>query len=287
MSAKACLCSLQLVSQQVLDFARTRRLLLLVGLVVIAVTAGLMSARGVDPVEVSATFLFIPVFLAAVFWGISGGVIGGIAAVAAYFMLRAPAIELLGLEQLSEVLAVRSLSYLLFGAATGWAGGVVQRSLVKLDRHDIVDDATGLLNARGTAEILSLESARSRRYGGVFAVVTARIRFTGDRHTRREGLETLGDRLRFSLRTVDRVGRWEDDDHGDVLVAILPETPREGATFVQERIQRLLADLGTPITADPRVRVYGWPDDSEGIKEVERLAATMARIQHPESEPEA
>lgn len=281
------MCSLHPVAQQVLDFQRTRRLLLLVGLAVIAVTAAVMAGRGVDPVEVWGTLLFVVIFLAAVFWGIPGGLVGAVAAIAAYFLLRAPSIELLGVDQLSGVLAARSGAYILFGGATGWAAGIVQRSLVKLDRHDIVDDATGLLNARGVAEMLGLESARARRYGGVFAVVTARIRFTGDRRTRRDALEELGDRLRFSLRTVDRVGRWEDDDHGDVLVAILPETPRDGAAFVQDRIQRLLADLEHQDEADPTVRIHGWPDDADGIKEVERVATAVARRQHPESEPEA
>jgi GGDEF domain-containing protein len=275
------------VAQQVLDFVRTRRLLLLVGLVVIALTAVVMSSRGIDSIEVWATLLFMGVFVLAVFWGVPGGVVGAIAAMAVYLLLRAPSIEVLGLGQLGGALASRSASYLLFGAATGWAAGVVQRSLAKLDKHDVVDDATGLLNARGIAGSLGLESARARRYGGVFAVVTARIHLTGDRKSRREGLENLGDRLRFSLRTVDRVGRWEDDDHGDVLVVILPETPREGAKFVRDRIQRLLDDLEYPTSGDPNVHTYGWPDDADAIKEVERLATRMLRFQHPESEPEA
>lgn len=257
------------------------------GLTVIMLTTAVMAARGVDRVEVWATLLFVGVFTAAVLWGITGGLIGSIAAIAAYFLLRAPAIELLGVDRLAGALAVRSTSYLLFGVAVGWAGDVVQRSLVKLDRHDIIDDATGLLNARGTAEVLGVESARARRYGGVFAVVTARVHFEGDRRTRREGLENLGDRLRFSLRTVDRVGRWEDDDHGDVLVVVLPETPREGATFVQDRIRRLLDDLDTAVSRDPHIRTFGWPQDGDAIKEVERLAVRMTRAQHPESASDA
>lgn len=286
-SERAHMCSLHLVARPVLDFQRTRRLLLLVGLTIIAVTAAVMAGRGVDSIEVWATLLFVVVFLSGVFWGIPGGLIGAVAAIATYFLLRAPSIELLGIDQLSGVLIIRSGAYLLFGVATGWAAAIVQRSLVKLDRHDIVDDATGLLNARGVAEMLGLESARARRYGGVFAVVTARIHFTGERRSRRDALEELGDRLRFSLRTVDRVGRWEDESHGDVLVAILPETPRDGAVFVQDRVERLLEDLGYPTEADSTVRIHGWPDDADGIKDVERVAAAMARLQHPESEPES
>ncbi len=275
------------MAQPVLDYARTRRLLLLVGLAVIAITAAVMARRGVDPIEVWATLLFLGVFTAAVLWGIGGGLIGSTTAIAVYLLLRAPSIELLGFGQLAGTFIARSASYVLFGVATGWAATVVQRSLVKLDRHDIVDDATGLLNARGTADILGVESARARRYGGVFAVVTAKIRFDGDRRIRRQGLEDLGDRLRFSLRTVDRVGRWEADDHGHVLVVVLPETPKEGAIFVQERIRRLLDDLGTPTSGEPNVRIHGWPDDADAIKEVERLALHMTRAQHPESTPDS
>lgn len=264
-----------------MDFRRSRRLLLSVGVVVIVTTAMVMAVRGVDPVEVWATVLFLAVFLAAALFGIMGGVIGGVAAVAAYFLLRAPVIELLGFEQVGSTLVTRSIAYLLFGVATGWAFDVVQRSLTKLDRHDIVDDATGLLNARGTAEVLETEVSRTKRYGGEFAVVTARIRIEGDRKLRREALESLGDRLRFSLRTVDRVGRWEDDDHGDVVVVLLPETPLDGAAFVVSRIDRLLDDLGYPLAGTPTLRTLGFPDDEDAIREVARLAARMTRRTHP------
>ncbi len=266
-----------------MDFRQSRRLLLLVGIVVIVATAVVMAARGVDMVEVWATVLFLGVFVAAAMFGVLGGLIGGVAAIAAYFLLRAPVIELLGFEQLQGTLLTRSGAYLLFGLAAGWASDVVQRSLTKLDQHDIVDDATGLLNSRGTAEHLEVELARTKRYGGTFAVVTARIRINGDRRMRREALESLGDRLRFSLRTVDRVGRWEDDDHGDLLVVILPETPLEGASFVHARIERLLEDLGYPLAEEPTVNTHAFPEHEDRIREVARLAARMTKKAHPES----
>ncbi|NND83765.1 MAG: diguanylate cyclase [Acidimicrobiia bacterium] len=274
------------MADSVMEFRRSRRLLLSVGVVVIAATALVMAVRGVDPVEVWATVLFLAVFVAAALFGILGGVIGGVAAIAVYFLLRAPVIELLGFEQVSPTLLARSAAYLLFGVASGWAFDVVQRSLTKLDRHDIVDDATGLLNARGTSEVLESEIARTKRYGGAFAVVTARIHIEGDRKLRREALESLGDRLRFSLRTVDRVGRWEDDDHGDVLVVLLPETPFEGASFVVTRIERLLDDLGYPLSGSPTLKTHGFPDDEDAIRDVARVAARMTRQTHPESTTE-
>ncbi len=269
-----------------MEFRRSRRLLLSVGVVVIAATAVVMAVRGIDPVEVWATVLFLGVFVDAALFGILGGVISAVAAIAAYFLLRAPVIELLGFEQVGQTLLTRSAAYLLFGVAAGWAFDVVQRSLTKLDRHDIVDDATGLLNSRGTAEVLETEVARCKRYGGEFAVVTARIRIEGDRKLRRDALESLGDRLRFSLRTVDRVGRWEDDDHGDVLVVLLPETPLEGAAFVVSRIERLLDDLGYPLAGAPTVNRHGFPDDEDAIRDVARVAARMTRQRHPESTSE-
>lgn len=269
-----------------MEFRRSRRLLLSVGVVVIAATAVVMAVRGVDPVEVWATVLFLVVFVAAALFGMLGGVIGGVAAVAAYFLLRAPVIELLGFSQVGQTLVARSTAYIIFGVAAGWAFDVVQRSLTKLDRHDVVDDATGLLNARGTAEVLENEISRCKRYGGEFAVVTARVRIEGDRKLRREALESLGDRLRFSLRTVDRVGRWEDDDHGDVVVVLLPETPIEGAAFVVSRIERLLDDLGYPLAGEPTLNRHGFPADEDAIRDVAKVAARMTRRNHPESTPE-
>ena len=51
-----------------MDFRQSRRLLLLVGVVVIVATAAVMAARGVDMVEVWATVLFLGVFVAAAMW---------------------------------------------------------------------------------------------------------------------------------------------------------------------------------------------------------------------------
>lgn len=266
-----------------MEFRRSRQLLLSVGIVVIAATAVAMAVRGIDPVEVWATVLFLGVFVSAALFGMLGGVIGAVGAIAAYALLRAPVIELLGFEQVARTLFTRSAAYLIFGVASGWAFAVVQRSLTKLDRHDVVDDATELLNARGVAEVLETELARTKRYGGEFAVVTARVRIEGDRRIRRDALEALGDRLRFSLRTVDRVGRWEDDDHGDVLVALLPETPLDGTTFVVTRIERLLDDLGHPLAGEPTFNSHGFPEDEGAIRDVARLAARMTRRSHPES----
>ena len=56
-----------------LGYARARRLLLVTGVVVLAVVALVTWARRVDTVEVVATLLFLPIFLAFVLRGVISG----------------------------------------------------------------------------------------------------------------------------------------------------------------------------------------------------------------------
>jgi hypothetical protein len=64
--------------------------------VVLAVVALVTYARRVDPVEVVATILFMPIFVAFVFKGVAGGLVTAVAAIAAYGALRSPAIDAVG-----------------------------------------------------------------------------------------------------------------------------------------------------------------------------------------------
>src|SRR4051794_35424581 len=131
-----------------LDQRRARQLLLATGLVVLAVICLVTWARRVDTVEVIATLLFVPIFIAFVYRGVIGGVIAALAATAIYAALRAPAIDAIGASQFTGLITSRAAAYLIFGAVGGWSTQVLEGSLEKLDLYDEIDDETGLYNAR-------------------------------------------------------------------------------------------------------------------------------------------
>ncbi len=266
-----------------LGYTAARRLLVLTGLVVLALVAAIMYARRDDGVEVTATLLFVPIFLAFVFRGVVGGVIAAVAAIGVYAALRYPAIDAVGAGEFAGLLTSRAAAYLIFGAVGGWSTQVLEGSLEKLELYDEIDDATGLYNARHLLHQTDLEMARARRYQTLFSLVVldlpvAPIGALGSRQ-RRAVLRDLGRQLREGVRTVDHVVHARDGDTHR-LVAILPETAAEGAEIFRsrfdERIRGFLSDRGVPI-GDGAVgaRSLTYPGDDDGV---EALRTEFARI---------
>ncbi len=131
-----------------LGYEKARRLLVLVGLVVLALLALVLNARSVDPIEVYATLLFIPIFIGLIFGKLPGGVISAVGASVAYAALRAPDLEAIEGGDFVGLIASRVVAYLMFGIVGGWAAKTLESSLDKLDLYDQIDDSTGLYNAR-------------------------------------------------------------------------------------------------------------------------------------------
>ena len=76
-----------------LSYNQVRILMLVAGLVLLAVTAGVNYVRRVETAEVAAILFFIPIFIAFVFWDWKGGLIAAALATAGYVALREPAIH--------------------------------------------------------------------------------------------------------------------------------------------------------------------------------------------------
>lgn len=272
-----------------LGYSKARRLLVFTGLAVLAVVAVVMYARRVDGIEVAATLLFVPIFLAFVFRGVVGGVVVALAAIGVYAALRYPAIDAVGMSEFAGLIASRSAAYLIFGAVGGWSTQVLEGSLEKLELYDEIDDETGLNNARHLLHQTDLEMARARRYQTLFSVVVldlpaAPINALKARQ-RRVVLRDLGRQLREGVRNVDHVVHAHDGATHR-LVAILPETSLEGAEVFRsrfdERIRGFLADRGAPIAdTDVRARSMTFPGDDEGMGELraefQRIDATQHR----------
>jgi GGDEF domain-containing protein len=251
-----------------LGYAKARRLLVVTGIAVLAVVAVVAYARRVDGVEVAATLLFFPIFLAFVFRGVVGGVVLAIGAIAVYTALRYPAIDAVGVSEFAGLITSRAAAYLIFGAVGGWSTQVLEGSLTKLELYDEVDDETGLYNARHLLQQTDLEMARAKRYETLFSVVLLDLPtapFAALRARQRRGmLRELGRLLGEGVRTVDHVVHVHDGEHHRFAV-ILPETAAEGAEVFRgrfdERVRAHLAERGVSITDAAPARSITFPGD--------------------------
>lgn len=271
-----------------LSYQRARRLVLAAGLTVLLAVTLVAWARRVDGVEVLATLLFLPVFLAFVFRGALGGVVAALLASAAYAGLRYPAIEAVGAGDFVGLLVSRASAYLVFGLVGGWSTQVLEGSLAKLELYDEVDDETGLNNARFLLQRTDLEVARARRYETIFSLVVldlpaAPFAALGARR-RRSTLAELGRQLREAVRTVDHVVHLRD---GDVrrLVAILPETASEGAAVFagrfEARVLALLASRGVDVGSPaPKAVPVTFPGDEAALEALREAARRVDATQH-------
>jgi GGDEF domain-containing protein len=266
-----------------LGYVKARRLLILAGLAVLAVVTAVMYVRRVDGIEVAATLLFVPIFLAFVFRGVVGGVVAAVAAIGVYAALRYPAIDAVGIGEFTGLIVSRAAAYLIFGAVGGWSTQVLEGSLAKLELYDEVDDETALYNARHLLNQLDLETARAKRYQTLFSIVTLDLPtdpFNAMKaRDRRTVLRDLGRLLGEGVRNVDHVVHARDGEWHRLAV-VLPETAHEGAEIFRGRFdERVLGYLGERgVRIDPgRVpaRALTFPGDDD---DVEALRSQFTRI---------
>jgi GGDEF domain-containing protein len=274
-----------------LGYARARRLLLLVGLAVLAVIAAVMFVRRVDTVEVVATLFFMVVLAACVFWKVQGGLTAGIVAALAYASLRYPAIQAVGIDRFLGLIVSRAVAYVAFGALGGWAMDTLEASLTKLELYDQIDDETGLYNARFFVQDTDLEMSRSRRYRTIFSVTVADIPKNAveglARRQRTGALRSLGRLIADSVRTVDRAVHGSDGGNHRLAV-VLPETGKQGAQIFAdrfvERVAQYLSGRGAAISPDAIGRLaLSFPDDERAVQSLRAEFAAIDRWEHPEA----
>jgi GGDEF domain-containing protein len=271
-----------------LGYVKARRLLVGTGLAVLAIVAVVMYARRVDGIEVAATLLFVPIFVAFVFRGVVGGVVAAVAAIGIYAALRYPAIDAVGIGEFTGLIISRAAAYLIFGSIGGWSMQVLEGSLIKLELYDEVDDETGLFNPRHLLHQLDLESARARRYQTLFSVVLMELPAAPfaalKARERRSVLRDLGRLLGEGVRNVDHVVHARD---GDVhrFAIVLPETAHEGAEIFRgrfdQRVRGYLGDRGVAIDVDQLpARALTIPGDDDAIAVVQADFARLDAAQH-------
>jgi hypothetical protein len=252
------------------------------GIFLLILISGVLALRGVDRVEIIAALLYIPVFLILLAFGLKGGIIAGVAAAATYAGLRFSAVEIVGFDRFIGLIGFRAVAYVAFGAIGGWAAGQLGTPLKKLEQHDLIDDASGLFNARFFVRETAVETARADRYGTEFSVVAFEVPSkNGGRST---DIHELGRLLSRSLRTVDRAVH-ANTGKGSLFAAILPETPATGADIVAEKIATSMnGALGESASATVQSYSLSYPAEKEAFTELKELFQAVDRKEHPEEE---
>lgn len=203
--------------------------------------------------EVKGRFLLI--VIAAVGFGLIIAIIGAV------LLTRSVLVPLREFEKGMEHFANDNLSYRLtpnshdeLGRLAREFNTMAERLMQhqhKLEELSIRDGLTDLYNRREFDNRLQEEMLRARRYNKPFSVLMLDIdhfKNVNDRYGHQAGDEILiavADLVRLSVRPVDVACRYG----GEELAVILPETTKEGARVVAERIRHTVEES---LTATPQ-----------------------------------
>lgn len=152
----------------------------------------------------------------------------------------------------------------------------LQRNQARISELMLTDPLTGTANRRHLDERMLLEFDRAHRYKNMLSVVIADLDHFKDindsfgHNVGDDVLKAVAEVIRANIRTADFVARFG----GEEFVLLLPETGREGAELLAERIRRALeaapiAALNSPVTASFGIAIAR---PSESAKEVLKRA---------------
>jgi diguanylate cyclase (GGDEF)-like protein len=154
------------------------------------------------------------------------------------------------------------------------------RNFERIRELTLIDDHTGLFNARHLYGALESEVARARRFGRTFSLIFLdldRFKLVNDRHGHQAGsavLREVGQVLKKALRAMDVPVRYG----GDEFVVLLPEADRDQASTVAQRLRRainesvFLAERGLEVRITASFGVATFPDDGATTEVLLRLA---------------
>lgn len=163
------------------------------------------------------------------------------------------------------------------------------RARNKMRELAATDGLTGLYNHRRTCELLRDEMRRAERYNRPLSVLMLDVdsfKSFNDNYGHPSGdqlLRSVAQLLRAGVRTVDKVGRYG----GEEFVIIMPETHKDDAFLLAERIRRTIEQqafivvAGEEIHRTVSVGVASYPEDGLNPQEViERADEALYRAKH-------
>ena len=161
------------------------------------------------------------------------------------------------------------------------------RNFRRVQELTVIDEHTGLFNARHLRSVLDAEVTRSRRFGHQLSVIffdLDRFKAINDTHGHQVGsaiLRECGQVIRSALRSVDVPIRYG----GDEFVCVLPETGKEAALRMAGRLREALVkhrfqtERGLDLQVTASFGVATWPDDAETPEELmKRSDLAMYRV---------
>jgi len=150
----------------------------------------------------------------------------------------------------------------------------------KVRELTIVDDCTGLYNARHMNTLLETEISRAKRDNARFSVVFLDLdhfKDVNDKYGHMIGsrlLREIGQVLMNNIRTVD----WAVRYGGDEFVIILPQAGREDAMLVTQRLRRALNSTvffrreGLNLKSTASFGIATYPDCASTKEDIIKLA---------------
>jgi diguanylate cyclase (GGDEF)-like protein len=144
-------------------------------------------------------------------------------------------------------------------------------------RLSITDGLTGVWNRRYLALTLAKEIERAQRFQRPLSILMVdidRFKDVNDAHGHLRGDEVLVElsrrmlsRIRGEIDTLARFG-------GEEFVIVLPETPREGARVVANKLRRavrakpFVSDVGSDVTVTVSIGIAVYPEDGTGAEKL-------------------
>lgn len=254
--------------------------LIVLAIGVLALLAVNQIARGVDPVEILATVLFLGVFAAVVYFELVGGIVAAAAATMAYGVARLPAVDVVGSPSVWRLITLRGASFFAFGVLGSYALKRFRGAIRVASYGHHLDHETGCASTRQIFHDLDIEIARSQRYGSFFSVVVLDIASTSlaslKSQVRSQALTQLGTLLRSTARTTDRLG-IVDTRTDRRIFAILAETPKSGAESFAKRMGDRVADLwlGQGVALSPApAQAFSFAEQPNEVRRLRNELAT-------------
>ncbi len=150
------------------------------------------------------------------------------------------------------------------------------RLYAKTRELSVRDELTGLYNRRHFLHVLQLEWKRASRFHHPLSLLMVDVdhfKKYNDTHGHKEGdrvLKQMGGLLIKTLREVDTLARFG----GEEFVVLLPDTDRNGALAVGEKLRRIVASEQftltdqNPIPVTISVGVANYPDDVQELEDL-------------------
>jgi len=156
-----------------------------------------------------------------------------------------------------------------------------RRSEERIHELAITDGLTGLFNYRHFSEQLEVEFERARRYRHKLALIMIDmdgLKAFNDVNGHLLGsqaLKEIADILKGSTRAIDVVSKYG----GDEFAMVLPETDKQGASFIAERIRHRVREHRFMMADRKRTGILSvsggvsiFPDDATALRELVDVA---------------